>query len=229
MSAQASGSTFINVHRNTLIAVAVLVFHVLAIWALQAGLLLRAVERVVPVEVLAQIIELPRPIQPKVEPLSPAPPEPVKKPLTKPEPVTQAPPKLLAIEDATPTANTPAPQAIAPATPYTPAAPVVAIVATSASSAKLVLPSSMGDYLNNPKPAYPAMSKRLGEQGSVNLRIYVGADGLPQKRELLKTSGFERLDQAALDVVMRWTFVPGKRGGVPEAMWMVTTIKFELE
>lgn len=231
MTVSAAKLTFLTTHRNTLIAAAVLLFHVLAIWALQTGLLMRAVELVVPVEVLAQIIEPPKPMQPKIEPPPPPPPEPVKKPVTKPEPVTQAAPKLLAVEDAPPSPNAPAPQPIAPATPYVPAVPVAAVAtpAPPAPPAKVVLPSSMGDYLNNPKPNYPAMSKRLGEQGSVAVRIFVGADGLPQKRELLKTSGFERLDQAALDVVMRWTFVPGKRGGVPEAMWMATTIKFELE
>jgi periplasmic protein TonB len=171
MTAYAEKSAFLTTHRNTLIASAVLVFHVLAIWALQTGLLMRAVEMVVPVEVLAQIIEPPRPIQPKVMPKEEPPPPEAKKPVTKPEPVTQAAPKLLAVEDATPTPNAPVPQPIAPPTPYVPNVPV-ADVATPAPAAlpvpttKVVLPSSMGDYLNNPKPAYPPMSKRLGEQGS---------------------------------------------------------------
>jgi protein TonB len=73
------------------------------------------------------------------------------------------------------------------------------------------------------------MSKRLGEQGSVKVRIYVGADGLPKKAELLQTSRIERLDNAALAAVMQWRYIPGKRGGVAEDMWMATTVSFILE
>ena len=41
--------------------------------------------------------------------------------------------------------------------------------------------------------------------------------------------GFERLDRAALDTVMRWRYVPGKRGDVPEAMWFNVPLNFVLE
>ncbi|MEQ1535994.1 MAG: energy transducer TonB [Burkholderiaceae bacterium] len=231
MTAHALQSSFLSTHRNTLIASAVLVLHVLAIWALQTGLLMRVVELVVPVEVLAQIIEPPKPIPPKETP-PPAPPPPAKPAVSKPPtPVTQAAPKLLAVEDATPTPNSPVPQLISPPTPYSPSVAVAAVAPSVqlAPPAKVVLPSSDAEYLHNPKPPYPPMSKRLSEQGHVKLRIYIGADGMPQKAELQKTSGFDRLDQAALAVVMQWRFVPGKRGDVPEAMWMGTTISYVLE
>ena len=91
------------------------------------------------------------------------------------------------------------------------------------------LPSSDANYLQNPKPAYPAISKRLGEQGKVILRVLIGADGLPQKAEIKQSSGFDRLDQAALTTVMRWRYVPGKRGGVPETMWFQVPLNFVLE
>ena len=60
--------------RNTLIAASVVVFHVFALWAFQSGLLRRAVEIIVPVEMLSEFIEPPAP---KVVPLLPAPPVPV--------------------------------------------------------------------------------------------------------------------------------------------------------
>ena len=44
------------------------------------------------------------------------------------------------------------------------------------------------------------------------------ADGLPQRADIAKSSGYDRLDQAAISSVMRWKFVPGKRNGVPTAM-----------
>ncbi len=228
-----SKPSFIAANRNVVIAGSVLLFHALAIWALQTGLLMRAVEIIVPVEVLAQIIDLP---MPKTAPLVPTPnppvPVPVKQAVTKPIPMTQTAPPILTLNEPAPAtaafvALTPQPSAPI-ASPSVPVAAVVSAPPTPAPI-KMVLPSSDADYLNNPKPPYPPMSKRLNEQGNVMVRIYIDADGSPQKAELQKSSGFERLDQAALAVVMKWRYVPGKRNSVPEAMWMGTTIKFILE
>ncbi|MCW8190991.1 energy transducer TonB [Verminephrobacter eiseniae] len=91
------------------------------------------------------------------------------------------------------------------------------------------LPSSDAAYLNNPKPAYPAISRRMGEQGKVLLRVLIGSDGLPQKVEINQSSGFDRLDRQAQEAVMRWRFVPGKRNGVAEAMWNLVPVNFVLE
>lgn len=91
------------------------------------------------------------------------------------------------------------------------------------------MPSSHAAYLQNPAPAYPAVSKRMGEQGKVVLRVLIGADGLPQQVQLQQSSGYDRLDRQAQDVVLRWRFVPGKRNGVPEAMWNLVPINFVLE
>jgi periplasmic protein TonB len=241
MTANALVTSFFSKHRIFVILGTVFAFHTLAILALQSGLLLRSVELVVPVQVLAQIIEPPKPVvpPPPVVPKETPPPKTdvVKQTPKPPAAQTQAPPQILAVETAAPAPSAPtAVQSATPAPLLPPPSPVAALASPAPMPApavvplaKVVLPSSEGDYLHNPKPLYPAMSKRLGEQGSVDIRIFVSAEGLPQKVELLKTSGFERLDQAALAVVMRWTFVPGKRGGVPEAMWMATKIKFEME
>lgn len=94
---------------------------------------------------------------------------------------------------------------------------------------RVELPSSDAAYLNNPKPAYPMMSKRLGEQGKVVVRVLIGADGIAQQAELRTSSGYDRLDKAALDTVLKWRYIPGKRGGVPEAMWFNVPINFVLE
>ena len=229
MTATATSSLpgFFTTNRNAVIAGSVLVFHALAIWALQTGLIMRAVEVIVPVEVLAQIIDLPTP---KVTPAPPAPPEPVKQVAAKPKQVTQAAPTLLAVPDATPTPNAPSVQPIAPPAPYTPAVPVAAVPTPAPPApAKITLPSSDADYLSNPKPKYPTMSLKMGEQGTVKIRVFVSAEGLPQKIELSQSSGYDRLDQAALASVPKWRFVPGKRGGVPEGMWFVVPIPFIIE
>ena len=91
------------------------------------------------------------------------------------------------------------------------------------------LPSSEAHGLNNPKPAYPRMSRRLNEQGQVLIRVFVAADGSAQQGEVKTSSGYDRLDQEALRTVMRWRFVPGQRLGTPEAMWFNVPVNFVLE
>ena len=216
--------------RNAIIALAVVALHVGFIWVLQSGLLMRAVEIIVPAEVLSQFIEPPapkiNPISPVV-PVSPAPPT-TPKPVKRAEAKTPA-PQPLAIADPTPSPNAPT----GVTTPQPDPAPIAAAVAAapvgpSASSA-IQLPSSDAGYLQNPKPPYPALSRRLNEQGKTTVRVMIGADGLPQRAEIAKSSGFDRLDQAALATVMRWRYVPGKRGGVAEAMWFNVPINWVLE
>jgi protein TonB len=93
----------------------------------------------------------------------------------------------------------------------------------------LVLPSSDADYLNNPRPPYPPMSKRLREQGKVVVRTLIGVDGTAQQAEIKQSSGFDRLDQAALATALRWRYVPGKRAGIAETMWFNLPFTFVLE
>jgi protein TonB len=93
----------------------------------------------------------------------------------------------------------------------------------------VVLPSSDADYLNNPAPVYPGMSRRMGEQGTAVLRVFINTEGRAEKAEIRTSSGYSRLDEAALATVQRWRYVPGKRAGVPEAMWFNVPIRFVLD
>jgi periplasmic protein TonB len=211
---------------NLAIVGSVLLLHGGALWALQSGLLRRAIELVVPVEVLSSMVELPRP---KTPPPKPA--EPTRQLVASPRETRAPAPLPLAIADPTPAPNAPTGVVSAPPTVSQPvvatAAPVAAV--QMAAPSKVELPSSDADYLHNPKPEYPALSKRKGEQGKVVVHTLIGVDGVVQKAEIRQTSGFERLDQAALATVQRWRFVPGKRGGVPEPMWFNVPINFVLE
>ncbi len=211
--------------RPFVIAGSVLLFHGAALWALQTGLLQRAIEVLVPVAVLSEFIEPPRP---KVAPPVPRSPVPPAQAVTKPAVSLPSPPMPLAVADATPAAHAPSgvQQPAVALPPIT--APVAATPAVPAQP-RIELPSSDADYLQNPKPAYPAMSKRLGEQGRVVLRVLIDVDGVPQTAEIRQSSGYERLDLAALTTAQRWRYVPGKRGGVPVAMWFNVPINFILE
>lgn len=214
-------------NRNIVIGGSVVLFHVAALWALQSGLLRRAVEVIVPVEVLSELITPP---VPKTEPLpAPKPPEPVKQAVIKKAAPTPPPaPQPVAIAERAPAPNAPT----GVVAPQPAPAPINAPVATAPAPAavpSIQLPSSTADYLQNPKPAYPPISKRLGEQGKVVHSVLIGADGSPISAKLVQSSGFPRLDEAARAAVMRWRYVPGKRNGVAETMSFEVPINWVLE
>lgn len=91
------------------------------------------------------------------------------------------------------------------------------------------LPSSKADYLNNLSPPYPAISRRLGEQGQVLISALISKDGSATQARIEQSSGFQRLDQAALETVRQWRFVPGRRAGVAQDMWFKIPITFTLD
>ncbi|MEO5796295.1 MAG: TonB family protein [Rhodoferax sp.] len=215
--------------RNALIVGSVLVFHGAALWALQSGLVRQAIEIIVPVEMLAEMVEPPKP-----KPPPPAPPAPVKQQVVKTKAPTPPPaPRPMAIADPTPTPNAPT----GVTTPQPPAPPIAEPVAVAPAAPpaappappRIVLPSSDADYLNNPKPTYPAMSKRLGEQGKVLVRVFIGIDGIPDKAELKRSSGYDRLDRSALEYILKCRFVAGKVNGVPQPMWYEAPVNYVLE
>lgn len=215
--------------RNALIAIGVVLLHVVALWALHTGLLRRAVEVIVPAVLLSEFVTPPAPVvAPEPPPPLPSPPKPQPKTVRTPTP--RPAPAPLPVTNAPPSDNAPVVSAEPPAPSNAPvtAAPVTAPEAPPAPP-RIELPSSNAAYLQNPAPTYPAISKRMGEQGKVVLRVFIGTDGLPQKIELNRSSGFERLDRQAQETVSRWKFVPGKRNGVPEAMWYHVPINFVLE
>lgn len=84
-------------------------------------------------------------------------------------------------------------------------------------------------YLHNDAPAYPALSRQFEEQGIVLLNVLVGADGKAQKAVINKSSGYARLDNAALKTVSKWNFIPAKQGENNVATWVQIPINFVLE
>ena len=88
-------------------------------------------------------------------------------------------------------------------------------VSSGAGTADYVGPSASADYLKNPHPKYPKISLRRKEAGTVLLALTVTAEGRAKDVRVLKTSGYPRLDKAALDAVKDWRFIPAKRLGRP--------------
>ena len=85
------------------------------------------------------------------------------------------------------------------------------------------------DYLHNPAPAYPAMSRRNGEEGRVQLSVRVSAQGRAEQVDVRHSSGYPRLDDAAAATVRQWRFVPARRGDEPISATVLVPIVFRLE
>jgi protein TonB len=182
----------------------------------------------------------PKPPAPKVIPPEPkhvelpAPPE-----IERKLPELPPPPEAPRAAEKTPTPVEPTPQ-LAPAPQaitVPPAPPPVALAATTAPAPTPpavvhepeIAPLFNAEYLNNPTPVYPPISRRMGEQGLVLLRVFVTAHGDPNAIELKTGSGYVRLDRAAQEAVKQWKFVPAKRGEQAVDAWVVVPIRFSLK
>jgi periplasmic protein TonB len=179
-----------NTGRRTLILLGVGVLHVGLIWALIAGLAAGLIEKL-PEELKAEVV------QPKDEVKPPPPPPPD---LAKPPPPFVPPPEINIATDAPANNAITAVQAVAP----TPPAPVQAPVVT---------PSKAVGRTHDCQTYYPSLSQRLNEQGTVLVRYDVGVDGSISNVSVVKSSGSERLDSAAVSCVStRWRNTPAMQG-----------------
>lgn len=172
----------------------------------------------------------PQPLPPKRQP-PPQPPKP-----QSPLPVLSAPePAASPVAVAPPPAEPlPVPAVLPPPAPVVekvaavPAAPPAPPAPPAPRPEAVTPPRFDADYLDNPAPVYPTLSRRLGEEGRVLLRVYVLADGSAGQVEIRQSSGFDRLDRAAREAVARWRFVPARAGGEPVAAWVLVPIHFSL-
>jgi protein TonB len=165
------------------------------------------------------MVELISPPKPAAKP-PPEPPRP--KPIVKPRP---KPPEPLPLVTAPVEAPSPSPVVVPPPPPPPPPEAAAVVVAPPV----ITQPIYNADYLDNPEPRYPPVSKRNGEQGLVMLRVLVNAGGRADAVEIRRSSGYARLDEAARETVRGWRFVPAKRGGEPAAAWVLIPISFGID
>ncbi|WP_153117635.1 energy transducer TonB [Rhodocyclus tenuis] len=156
-------------------------------------------------------------------------------PMPVPTPKTQAVPKRPAAESPSPPLTStaaPAPAAATVAASVSNAAATESAAATASAEAapagKVSPPRFDADYLKNPPPAYPRTARERGEAGLVVLRVLVSRDGLPLDIDVQRSSGYERLDDAALAAVRHWQFLPARQGGEAVAARVLVPISFNL-
>ena len=172
------------------------------------------------------------PVPPKLQPTpsSSVPPPLLAAPSTPLRPLPEAArtePQPQPVESARPENSRPEPQPT-PAPAPAPVPAPVAIEAPKPAPLPVTQPRFNADYLDNPKPPYPSVSRRMGEEGEVRLRVHVDPAGNAQQIEIARSSGFPRLDQAALETVKQWRFIPARQGEQPIPAWVIVPIQFSL-
>ena len=84
------------------------------------------------------------------------------------------------------------------------------------------------DYLRNPAPPYPSISRRMREEGKVTLRVLVAPQGTAESIEVKTSSGSTWLDEAALRTVRQWKFIPARRGDAAIQSWVLVPVILKL-
>lgn len=116
-----------------------------------------------------------------------------------------------------------------PARPAAPVEPGPQQAAPAAPAAPRTVQASQLGWLVQPNPAYPARSRRAGEQGTATVRVLVDVTGRPAQVSLAASSGHADLDQAALSAVRASQFRPYVERGMAQAVWVHVPIKFVLQ
>lgn len=198
--------------RRGLVFLFIVLLHAAFFWALASGMSHRIVEVVLgPIET-RMIEEAPLPDD------EPPPPPPK---IETPPPFV--PPPEVAIEipmDAAPTTAIRQTTSQAPVAQPPPAPPAPAIKATAPRS---------DPRRPLTQPEYPPSSRRAGETGTVILEVYVLENGRAGDVRVKQSSGFPKLDEAAVREVKRsWRLVPGTENGKPVPMWGQFAVTFKL-
>ena len=194
---------------RTAILIGIVAFHVMLVVAINSSLSTVILDRLPPLikaEIIEEIVkdEEPPPPPPTVETPPPYVPPPdivIDLPTT-----TKGPTTALVVTDK--------PRPVAP-----PPSPVV-------KKAPEIDPR----YKRRFQPDYPPTSRRLGEEGSVVVQVWVGPDGTVSDGKIQTSSGFPRLDEAALKHALRaWRFTPGTEDGKPVSVWHSVKVTFRIE
>ncbi len=77
---------------------------------------------------------------------------------------------------------------------------------TSPSSSLIGKDIESREQFANPRPPYPLASRRMGEQGAVDLQLCLSQQGHVESVSVMKSSGYWRLDQSAVETIKTWKF-----------------------
>ena len=169
-------------------------------------------------------------LEPKLEPKLLPKPEPEPKPLPKP--------KIKLVEKPQPQQLIPEESLLSEEEVITPQPPPVEMVETSVSEpAPVSAPTAPVTLLTElsvtcpelSPPSYPSLSRRLGEEGKLVLRVELDKNGHVSTASVIESSSYKRLDEAALAVVKTWRCNPALHNGQPVRAVALQPFNFVLQ
>lgn len=189
----------------------ILLAHVVLLY----GLVKFDVIEMAPKKKVLQVFDL---VEPPVPPAEKPKPEPVV--VEKIKPMVEVPPPVV--------------QTLAPPPPpiqvtSTPPPPKPVAVAAPPPSGPVTVGNLDERMIDGNPPRYPMESRRKKEQGTVVLRLLIGTDGRVAQVSIAQSSGFERLDQAALQAARSWRWRPMMRDGEAVEVRGIMPIPFVLQ
>jgi len=102
------------------------------------------------------------------------------------------------------------------------AAPAAALAADDATSPPQIDVTRPHDQI------YPMTAQRSGEQGDVYLKVFVHENGKTDRVQIAKSSGYADLDNAAIESVLNWRYIPAKRNGETVDDWTTVHLVYQL-
>jgi protein TonB len=174
--------------------------HVVVIYALASGLAASVIAKL-PTELKAEVVQQKPPEQEKTPP--PPPPD-----LAKPPPPFVPPPDINIQANTGPTT-------------------AISNVQSRKPVVRITRPTTRGRR-HDCQRGYPPISRRLGEQGKVLLKFTVNADGSVSNVTVAKSSGYSRLDQAAVRCASHWDYHPATQGGKPIAVSYEASVVYRM-
>jgi len=210
-----------------LISILVLLLHYFGLLCLQHPVKQIAPDKPQPMEVLIIPVKVPKPS------ITPPPPQPAaeKRPqFKKPQPKPTL--KKVPIDVQKPSDFAPTKQVLesqpAEETILSSATPVIMSETTSTKIEPFSQADISANYAHNPKPEYPTIAQIRGWQGEVLLRVQVSEQGVSDLVEVQHSSGYDVLDESAIEAVKQWLFTPAKYGEAPIASSVIVPIVFTL-
>lgn len=199
--------------KRSLVFLGVIGLHVVLVWGLASGFAMKIVESVAP-PIVTDLIEE------KQEEEAPPPPPPPKMevpPVEVPPPVVDI---QLPVEPSTTALSNVTDKPLPPPPP-----PVVVqrppVQKVSPGLNKRAQQPDTEEY-------YPPSSKRLEEQGSAVVQACVGTNGRLQEAKVQESSGFPRLDEAAVKYAKALRYTPGTEDGKPVDACFAFRVTFKL-
>jgi periplasmic protein TonB len=107
------------------------------------------------------------------------------------------------------------------------AASLLAFVVSAASAGAMTEPQ-VDTTKPHAQPDYPDAAQLGGEEGTVDVSVLVRPSGRVAKVRVAKSSGFVDLDNAAVEGVVNWRFIPAVDGGETVSAWKTVRIVYQL-